>query len=377
MMDFPQELVVDILSTLLAKSLCRFKCISKSFGTLISDSQFIKTHLTRRKEHNAILFYGSQIFFSTEFDESFDKKVTLKKLDFLSSMWEIVLDSCNGLVLLADKLYKSLILLNPSTRLCKELPSPSFQRKFSYGAVIYGLGYDSSTDDHKIVKIYREYGIISTPRTKKIGVYSIKSGAWSETTYVQSFNTVNGAFRCVFVNGSVHWLAKGGNGSLVIAAFDLAVEKFNYVQPPTALDYRNDTDYKLAVIGGCLCVFDHLSSICGQRDVWVMKEYGIFESWAKISTFHPNTFLIRPMCLLSDGNLLMLLMKRIYKYSKKIMGCKWVVINNKGETVREIVLNANYRKFRPKFTYVESLVSPLPREHNHLTEFEHQFGSFS
>lgn len=100
MMDFPQELVVDILSTLPAKSLCRFKCVSKSFDTSISDSQFIKTHLTRRKEHSAILFCGSQFFFSTEFDESFDKKVTLKKLDFLSSTWEIVLGSCNGLVLL-------------------------------------------------------------------------------------------------------------------------------------------------------------------------------------------------------------------------------------------------------------------------------------
>ncbi|KAM7464798.1 hypothetical protein LguiB_012360 [Lonicera macranthoides] len=121
--------------------------------------------------------------------------------------------------------------------------------KSIWSLVTYGLGYDSYTDDHKIVKIYCTYGIISGPGTRTIGVYYVKSGAWSETTYVQSFNIVYGGFRCVFVNASVHWLAKVGNGSLVIAAFDLAVEKINYVQPPTALDYHNDTHYELAVIG--------------------------------------------------------------------------------------------------------------------------------
>ena len=93
-----------------------------------------------------------------------------------------------------------------------------------------------------------------------------------------------------FVNGSLHWLAlSGSHDSSVIPAFDLAVEKFNYVLPPTSLGYGNDIVYELEIIGGCLWVFDR-SSTCGLSNVWVMKKYGILESLVKISILHPNNF---------------------------------------------------------------------------------------
>ena len=45
--NLPRELIVDILSRLPVKTLCRFKCVLKPWRSLISDPDFVKTHLLR------------------------------------------------------------------------------------------------------------------------------------------------------------------------------------------------------------------------------------------------------------------------------------------------------------------------------------------
>ncbi|KAI8535748.1 hypothetical protein RHMOL_Rhmol10G0197900 [Rhododendron molle] len=47
--DLPQEILTDILSRLPVKFLCRFKCVSRSWKTLISSPYLAKTHLNRTK----------------------------------------------------------------------------------------------------------------------------------------------------------------------------------------------------------------------------------------------------------------------------------------------------------------------------------------
>jgi hypothetical protein len=57
--NVPEDVLMEILSTLPAKSLMRFKCISKSWYALITNPCFITKHLTSHNPHRgAILRRG-------------------------------------------------------------------------------------------------------------------------------------------------------------------------------------------------------------------------------------------------------------------------------------------------------------------------------
>ncbi|GMP76920.1 hypothetical protein CsSME_00033389 [Camellia sinensis var. sinensis] len=47
MLSFPDEILVEVLLRLPVKSLCRIRCVSKPWLSLISDHHFIKTYLNR------------------------------------------------------------------------------------------------------------------------------------------------------------------------------------------------------------------------------------------------------------------------------------------------------------------------------------------
>ncbi|KAM7466469.1 hypothetical protein LguiB_014031 [Lonicera macranthoides] len=261
MAEFPQEIIVEIFSRLPAKSLGRFKFVSKPLHNSISDPYFVETHLTRQKKQIVIFMSLPPSLFSINTDESFGDNVAETSLDFLQVEWNIVLGSCNGLILLT-KLHKYLILLNPTRRIYKKVPLPSFSIGFYCTNANYGFGYDSSTDDYKVVEISYEhedtifYGMdIPNPlvKIKSIGVYSIKSETWGKCHHDPSLTICRNS-EGVFVNGSLHWLAERGNASFVIAAFDLEVEKFGALLPPTVIDNPKCLDYKLKGVGAFVCM---------------------------------------------------------------------------------------------------------------------------
>ncbi|KAJ4704042.1 F-box family protein [Melia azedarach] len=74
------------------------------------------------------------------------------------------------------------------------------------------------------------------------------------------------------------------SGLDIIVAFDLGTEKFHALP---MLDYANKDDFghgqihlDLANLEGCLCVFCDYGF--PYADVWMMKEYGVKESWTKL-----------------------------------------------------------------------------------------------
>lgn len=79
-------------------------------------------------------------------------------------------------------------------------------------------------------------------------------------------------------------MAPRDSGLDIIVAFDLGTEKFHALP---MLDYANKDDFghgqihlDLANLEGCLCVFCDYGF--PYADVWMMKEYGVKESWTKL-----------------------------------------------------------------------------------------------
>lgn len=188
--------------------------MSKPLHNSISDPHFVETNLTRQKKQLAIFKSLPPSLFSIYIDESFGDNVAETKLDFLQVEWNIVLGSCNGLILLT-KLHIYLILLNPTRRIYKKVPLPSSNISFYLSDANYGFGYDSSTDDYKVVEIsykYEDiifYGMdIANPlvKIKSIGVYSVKSGTWRKCRHDPSLTICRNSVG-VFVSGLLHWLA--------------------------------------------------------------------------------------------------------------------------------------------------------------------------
>ncbi|XP_070663554.1 putative disease resistance RPP13-like protein 1 [Malus domestica] len=105
----------------------------------------------------------------------------------------------------------------------------------------------------------------------------------------------NRFLRVAFVNGAVHWLAwrclNDGRYQNFILAIDVDGELFCEIRVLKSFRQDEPLDYHLSVSGdgnsiamftttrGRNCPEDFL-------DIWVMKEYGIEDSWAKLITLH-------------------------------------------------------------------------------------------
>ncbi|KAL2518383.1 F-box protein [Abeliophyllum distichum] len=81
----------------------------------------------------------------------------------------------------------------------------------------------------------------------------------------------------VLVNGRLHWMSQWGR---YILSFDLADDSFQEIPIPDQT-LRSWMNCHLSVLGGYLSAA--LPSRGGNRalDIWVMKEYGVQESWVK------------------------------------------------------------------------------------------------
>lgn len=106
----PDEIIADVLSRLPVKSLMRFRCVCKSWRTLISNPQFIKMHLNRvNQDVNGCckrVLLSSLPLRSVDYEaRNNDVDDVSVVLDFLTRVPEYaaaveIAGSCNGLVCL-------------------------------------------------------------------------------------------------------------------------------------------------------------------------------------------------------------------------------------------------------------------------------------
>ena len=347
MSNLPRELIVDILSRLPVKSLCRFKCVSKPWRTLISHPDFVKTHLHRAQFKRLILTSGDSLY-SIDHETSFENEVVAVALDYFPldqnhhQFYHIaIIGSCNGLLCL--KLQPdTFFVFNPATHESAQIPDAPTPYGFDQAILAYGFGYAPSIDDYKLVKA------VNAPL---VAVFSLKTGAWKLVEgfhYEKPTEVWEGPLPCgTHLNGALHWVFKlCGRNECVIAAFDLETDTFREMPVPAI----SVSGFSTGFLKGCLCLMD-LDFGLRRRDIWIMKEYGVGKSWTKILIVDP-CYVVKPLCLWKKSQILMTIDRNENQNQNELVLC-----NPKDGTCKNFeVVDTPFLFYAD--TYVESLVSP-------------------
>ncbi|XP_026450705.1 F-box protein CPR1-like [Papaver somniferum] len=180
----------------------------------------------------------------------------------------------------------------------------------------YGFGFDSKTKDYKLVRLVGfnfEHGC-------EVKVYTSGTNTWKSLNYIP-YRLSYGRTPAVLVNGALHWITmlivpedKSVSGSdedpRLILSFDISNESFQEVPKPDMLNdkFRNNVD----VLDGYLCLLSNNYKV--HVDMWVMKDYGVRESWTKLFTISRQSFIrafdyVKPILSFKNG--------------KGFVGCGW------------------------------------------------------
>ncbi|GMJ01510.1 CONSTITUTIVE EXPRESSER OF PR GENES 1, CONSTITUTIVE EXPRESSER OF PR GENES 30 [Hibiscus trionum] len=308
------DLICEILRRLSVKDLLRFRCVSKSWCSLIDGSDFIKLHLSHSVETSTNLsIFLNRCREVNIYSVNIDSLKTAQRLEFPGDESNkgrgfVVLGSCNGLFVLLKcpniplPLFKmwifkrndELYLWNPSTRKSHMLPANEIgftPQVFSPPHVWYGFGYDPISDDYKLVRIVQSFCLIVDFLESEVMVYSLKTNYWRRRKDFPFYVKDARLYSAVHVNNALHWevstklVRNYENFDAdfdVIAAFDLGTEEYYAIEYPDCLGERLTTITN--VMGGCLCLVATYREVGVDVavDIWIMKEYGVKESWTKI-----------------------------------------------------------------------------------------------
>uniref|UniRef100_A0A2N9FMP5 F-box domain-containing protein n=1 Tax=Fagus sylvatica TaxID=28930 RepID=A0A2N9FMP5_FAGSY len=277
--SLPDEVVLEILHRLPAKSLIRLRCISKLWNSRITSPAFITSHLTQSLSHsnsNTKIVRYRTIYPPVEhyklFRDENDSFHQIQQLQLpgtsrLHHHFKLI-GYVNGLFCL----YKQgrFIVWNPSIKKSITFPKPSIA---VYGRVTFRIafGFDPRSNDYKVVRIAIPFAEEKPPLVE---VYSLNEGSWRITSAGTSLTkgiSFNGWLQpAASLNGAVHFAATdmdNANSSFILS-FDLVMRT---------------------------------NKFCS---VWVMKEYGVVDSWTKQFTVDFNGGMVRVLGLRKNGHIL-------------------------------------------------------------------------
>ncbi|XP_075643139.1 F-box/kelch-repeat protein At3g23880-like [Castanea sativa] len=294
----PYEVLLEILHRLPVKSLIQFRCVSKTYNSLITSPAFIKSSFTRsHSDSNKLIVRYLDVNYHVErykliYEDNDNNDEQIQDLEFpLSSSWANfrLVGSANGLFCLHEG--NRLILWNPCIRKFITLPNPSVTGFFPCHLAI---GFDLRTDDYKVVRIaYQSIDIrYEGAKPPLVEIYSVSEGSWRVTSggdsYPPMITISNWHPRATSLNGAVYFAANdwGDAQSSIVLSFDLGDEVFRLISLPNG-KFGLDADISTLVFNGLLSLICYEHQHMGEYymfsvrrcSVWVMKECGVVDSW--------------------------------------------------------------------------------------------------
>ncbi|KAB1213614.1 hypothetical protein CJ030_MR5G020299 [Morella rubra] len=255
-----EDIIIEILLRLRAKSLVRFRCASKGWLSLITDPRFAHRHLKRVSEHpQRVLSPSFTGIRSLGVDELCGDSFPLKELVLPFKDCDVsILGTCNGLVWVSRYEDRDFYIWNPSTADCRKLPDPWIEPSWKGHRYLHGFGYDLSSDDYKVLLATSRDGFQPLVSAAQVQVFSLKTNSWEQIQYTALDDPSEPVFwpwqsLGTFSNGALHWKVewREPNFRHGIIAFDLAEEKFRDV--PIPMDEARIYIHYLSNLGGRLC----------------------------------------------------------------------------------------------------------------------------
>ncbi|KAI5660046.1 hypothetical protein M9H77_28839 [Catharanthus roseus] len=230
-----------------------------------------------------------------------------------------LMGSCNGIICLFY--YDNFILFNPATRQIRIIPPhPPCPEDFFRIRACWGFGFDTATNDYKIVIISRleienplddiDIEILNHDlNLNEARIYSLRMDSWKELDYVPP---IIHSFRPrgfdLFFNNRIHWT----EWAPYILSLDISTEVFHKFGYPKANKTSSDKrDFEsLTVINDTFTLISYDSYGSSNPpffeqfiDVWIMKEYGNEESWSKQYSIGPFTGISRPISIWKNNRI--------------------------------------------------------------------------
>ncbi|KAF3680289.1 putative GATA transcription factor 15-like [Capsicum annuum] len=264
---------------------------------------FLKHYEEIEEITESIYYNGKNMLSFHSNDESF-KSIALN-IEYLDNYIGVnIAGVCNGIVCIAS--YRGIVLCNPTLREFWELPpsilpppaylSPSKDLNYLMDMTI-GIGSDTNANDYVGVRILNpsheyEFEDVDNHRKyiSKVEVYNLSTNCWRK---LEDLECIIDSFHCshVMFNRAYHWggyLKAGGN---CIISFDFRADSFQKLLYPEGK--ASEGREGLFVLNQTLAliyfteIYPPDVLVHQSIDIWLMKKYGVRESWIKELTVGP------------------------------------------------------------------------------------------
>ncbi|KAF2312444.1 hypothetical protein GH714_034694 [Hevea brasiliensis] len=171
----------------------------------------------------------------------------------------------------------------------------------------YGFGYDRVSGDYKIVRILQMLGPDNVGYLEsEMVICHVKTRVITSVKMPYLIRSVHKMG--VFAGGALHWIM-GRYDDLrsrnLIVGYDLGTDEFRELPQP---EHVNETfRMHIGLLGTCLCMLAYHSEV--GTYVWMMKEYGVRQSWTKLFSIPDNLLhykSIRPLGFSKKGSEILL-----------------------------------------------------------------------
>ncbi|KAJ0254405.1 F-box only protein 8 [Hirschfeldia incana] len=307
----PLDLLIEILARLPAKSIMRFKCISKFWSSLLCSSFFCDRFMMLRSPRQP------RLYMSLLDKDDYSKSMLLSSAPSPASPSSIVFDQdltireMGGYYLRAVRGFigftvfkKEARIYNPSTRQLIILPAveSNILAEVDKYNISYFICYDPLKDQYKVlctITVVSEERM-QTIRSERWVLVLEAGGSWKRVA--KDFHPHFPDPLELTMNGVLYYLGWTDSHTCVLVSFDISSEEFSMLQVPRKPgDVLPMLGKWVATIdyGGKVAVFDYTYlKESGTMDLWVV------EDWRK-QEWSMKTLALKPsqMHLVTDNRL--------------------------------------------------------------------------